>query len=184
MAIKDKDRTPVAQILVTQCTKCKLPLTHMVVLHNSEGIVERVQCRTCGSEHKYHPDKKKTARKPAKKNPGCFKEPKIRSRSPFFEELAGKLEDKKAVSYTMQGSYRPDDVIKPQNLRQGLCNRGFLSEDAGGFCRCIAHAGLRSVISVSRQPLSRDTVVKLHGMGHLWRPLLPGIEKKSVVVLR
>ena len=67
MTTKDKDRTPVAQILETKCTKCKLLLTHTVVLHNSKGIVERVQCRTCGSEHKYHPEKKKAAKKPAKK---------------------------------------------------------------------------------------------------------------------
>ena len=119
MAIKDKDRTPVAQILVTQCTKCKLPLTHMVVLHNSEGIVERVQCRTCGSEHKYHPDKKKPARKPAKKTQAASKSRKT-DPAAVFEKLAGKLEDKKAVSYTMQGSYQPDDVINHKTFGKGF----------------------------------------------------------------
>ncbi len=117
MTTKDKDRTPVAQILETQCTKCKLPLTHVVVLHNSEGIVERVQCRTCGSEHKYHPDKK--AKKPVKK-----KRASAKSRKPdaaeIFEQLAAKFQDKKPVPYTMQGSYQTDDVIDHKTFGKGI----------------------------------------------------------------
>ncbi len=116
---KDKDRTPVAQILVTQCTKCKLPLTHMVVLHNSEGIVARVQCRTCGSEHKYYPEKKKATRKPAAKPRAGAK-----SRKPnfakVFENLAEKFEDKEPVSYTMQGSYQVNDVINHKTFGKGF----------------------------------------------------------------
>ncbi len=116
---KDKDRTPVAQILVTQCTRCKLPLTHTVVLHNSEGIVERVQCRTCGSEHKYYPEKKKMARKPAKKTGSPSK-----SRKPdaarVFEKLSEKLQDKEPVPYSMQGSYRMDDVIQHKAFGKGF----------------------------------------------------------------
>ncbi|OQY44964.1 MAG: hypothetical protein B6240_09475, partial [Desulfobacteraceae bacterium 4572_87] len=99
MTTKDKDRTPVAQILETQCTKCKLPLTHTVVLHNAEGIVERVQCRTCGSEHKYHPEKKKAAKKPVKKPRA--KKAKKPTAADIFEQLAQKFQEKKPVPYTM-----------------------------------------------------------------------------------
>ena len=120
MTTKDKDRTPVAQILVTQCTRCKLPLTHMVVLHNSEGIVERVQCRTCGSEHKYHPDKK-TVKKPAKKRKA---KAGAKTRKPdaakVFEQLAGKFDEKKPIPYTMQGSYQADDVIDHKTFGKGF----------------------------------------------------------------
>ncbi len=119
MTPKDKDRTPVAQILVTQCTRCKLPLTHMVVLHNREGIVERVQCRTCGSEHKYHPEKKKAARKPAKKTRAAAK-----SRKPdvarVFERLVEKFQDREPVIYNMQGSYRVNDVIDHKTFGKGF----------------------------------------------------------------
>ncbi len=122
MTTKDKDRTPVAQILVTQCTRCKLPLTHMVVLHNSEGIVERVQCRTCGSEHKYKPEKKKMVKKAAKKTKA-----RAKSRKPdpaaIFEQLVGKFQDKDPVPYTMQGSYKTDDVIDHKTF-----GKGFVSE--------------------------------------------------------
>ncbi len=56
---KDKDRTPVAQIVMTMCTKCEMELSHVVVALNAAGIVERVKCHTCGTEHKYRPDKKR-----------------------------------------------------------------------------------------------------------------------------
>ena len=119
MPTKDKDRTPVAQILETQCTRCKLPLTHMVVTHNKDGIVDRVQCRTCGSEHKYHPEKKKAVKKPAKKSRA-----KAKSRKPdpatIFENLAGKFQDKKPVPYTMDGSYQTDDVIDHKTFGKGI----------------------------------------------------------------
>ncbi len=118
MAFKDKDRTPVAQILVTQCTRCKLPLTHMVVTHTAEGIVDRVQCRTCGSTHKYRPERKavkKAAKKrgvPAKK--GKPSAPKV------FEKLSLKFQDKDPVSYTMNGSYRENDVIHHKTFGKGI----------------------------------------------------------------
>jgi hypothetical protein len=123
MTKKDKDRTPVAQILETQCTKCKLPLTHTVILHNAEGIVERVQCRTCGSEHKYHPEKKKAAKKKAAKKP--VKKPRARkTKKPdaaaIFEQLAEKFQEKKPVLYTMQGSYKTDDVIDHKTFGKGF----------------------------------------------------------------
>ena len=122
MTTKDKDRTPVAQILETQCTKCKLLLTHTVVLHNSKGIVERVQCRTCGSEHKYHPEKKKAAKKAAKKpakKPRAAKTKKPDAAA-IFEQLAAKFQDNKPVPYTMQGSYKTDDVIDHKTFGKGI----------------------------------------------------------------
>jgi uncharacterized Zn finger protein (UPF0148 family) len=118
MTTKDKDRTPVAQILETQCTKCKLPLTHTVVLHNAEGIVERVQCRTCGSEHKYHPEKKKAAKKPVKK-PRASRTKKPTA-ADIFEQLAQKFQEKKPVPYTMEGSYKTDDVIDHKTFGKGI----------------------------------------------------------------
>ena len=118
MTTKDKDRTPVAQILETQCTKCKLPLTHTVVLHNAEGIVERVQCRTCGSEHKYHPEKKKAAKKAVKKPRA--KKTKKPTAADIFEQLAEKFQEKKPVPYTMEGSYKADDVIKHKTFGKGI----------------------------------------------------------------
>ena len=43
-----KDKTPVAQNLITMCTKCKMQLEHVVLFHNMEGIIERIKCLTYG----------------------------------------------------------------------------------------------------------------------------------------
>jgi hypothetical protein len=47
------DRTPVAHDVYTYCTKEKHETWHVVRNHNASGIVERVVCKACGSEHKY-----------------------------------------------------------------------------------------------------------------------------------
>ena len=58
MSQKANDRTPVAQDVFTWCTKEKTETWHVVRNHDAKGIVERVVCKACGSEHKY---KRKTA---------------------------------------------------------------------------------------------------------------------------
>jgi len=64
---KNKDRTPVAQNVITMCTRCERELNHVVVAHDATGIVETVKCNTCGSEHKYHPGKKREPRSPPRR---------------------------------------------------------------------------------------------------------------------
>ena len=62
MKENDIDRTPVAKDIITDCSRCKLELNHIVVRHNKEGIVDRVKCHTCGFEHKYKTVAKKKAK--------------------------------------------------------------------------------------------------------------------------
>lgn len=119
MTDKDKDRTPVAQFLLTYCTRCKLPLKHVVVAHNSDGIVARVLCRTCGSEHKYRPEKKKTPRKTARKGSSSAKVRKPPSETEF-ELLCKRLMEKDPVPYSMQGTYQMDDVILHKTFGKGF----------------------------------------------------------------
>jgi len=116
--IKDKDRTPVAQELITRCTKCKLELSHVVVVHNLEGIVDRVKCKICGSDHKYRPDKKKAPGKPLNK-----KKRTVTKKEDFakeFEKLSEKFKDKQPVSYSMSGSFKTDDVIDHKTFGMGI----------------------------------------------------------------
>ena len=118
MMIKDKNRTPVAQDLVTRCAKCKLELSHVVVVHNLEGLVERVKCKTCGSEHKYRPDKKKApAKTPKKKKRTVTKEEDFAKE---FEKLAEKFKEKKPVNYSMSGSFKKDEVIAHKTFGMGI----------------------------------------------------------------
>ena len=117
----DKDRTPVAQNVVALCTKCQLQLNHVVVAHNEKGTVERVRCLTCGTEHKFHSDKKKAPRKTAKKHPVA---PRV-DFAKIFEELAEKFKDKPALSYSMSGSFKKDDVIDHQTFGKGIVTQAY-----------------------------------------------------------
>lgn len=113
---EDKDKTPIAKILITKCTKCKMELNHTVMTHNSDGIVEKVKCDTCGSEHKYRPDKKKATKKSAVKKPRKKKvDPKK-----DFELLSQKYKDKKTMPYSMSGTFEKDDVIDHHTFGRGI----------------------------------------------------------------
>jgi hypothetical protein len=113
---KDKDRTPVAENVITLCTKCGMELNHVVVAHDEGGIVERVKCYTCGSEHKYRPDKKKAPRKTAKKSISTQEVDLTKT----FEKLAERFKEKTPLPYSMSGSFKNDDVIDHKTFGMGI----------------------------------------------------------------
>ncbi len=113
---KDKDRTPVAENVMTMCTKCEMELNHVVVAHNAGGIVERVKCHTCGSEHKYRPDKKRATKRNSKKS---ISTQAVDLRK-TFEELAEKFKKKMPLPYSMSGSFENDDVIDHKTFGMGI----------------------------------------------------------------
>ena len=114
---KDKDRTPVAKTVATMCSKCKLELNHVVLVHNKDGIVEKVKCNTCGSEHKYRPEKKTTGKKaPAKR--GTRK--KKLDPAEIFGNLDEKFKDKNPVPYNMSESFNEKDVIDHKVFGKGF----------------------------------------------------------------
>jgi len=59
------DRTPVARDLFTFCTKEKIDTWHVVMNHNRHGVVDKVKCKACQSEHKYRSNKIVPPRKPS-----------------------------------------------------------------------------------------------------------------------
>jgi hypothetical protein len=113
---EDKDRTPVAENVITMCTKCKMELNHVVVAHDAAGIVERVKCHTCGSEHKYRPDKKRATKKPSEKSISTQEVDLTKT----FEKLAKKFKEKKPLPYSMSGSFKNDDVIDHKTFGMGI----------------------------------------------------------------
>jgi hypothetical protein len=114
--IKTKDRTPVAQNVITMCTKCDMELNHVVVAHNAEGFVEKVKCHTCGTEHRYRPDKKRSTTKNSKKSISTLEVDLTKS----FEKLAEKFKDKKRLPYSMSGSFKNEDVIDHKTFGVGI----------------------------------------------------------------
>jgi hypothetical protein len=113
---KDKNRTPVAENVMTMCTKCEMELYHVVVAHNAGGIAERVKCHTCGSEHKYRPDKKRATKKTSKKS-NSIQEVDL---TKTYEKLAKKFKEKKRLPYSMSGSFKNDDVIDHKTFGMGI----------------------------------------------------------------
>lgn len=113
---KDKDRTPVAQDVIAMCTRCKMELNHIVVAHNIAGIVERVKCYTCGSEHKYRRTKKASVSR------NGVKRSAIKRNDPGkdFQVLIERLADKTPVPYNMSESYNNDDVIAHSTFGKGV----------------------------------------------------------------
>ncbi|MBW1773248.1 MAG: hypothetical protein JRJ82_10200 [Deltaproteobacteria bacterium] len=113
---KDKDRTPVAQNVATMCTKCKIVLNHVVILHNAQGIVDRAKCLTCGSEHKYRPERKKTPAKTANKKATTRK--KVIAID--YEKLAEQFQNKESLPYSMSSSFEKEDVVAHQTFGRGF----------------------------------------------------------------
>lgn len=114
--VKDNDRTPVAQDVITMCSRCKMELNHVVIAHDSEGFVERVKCHTCGSEHRYRRAKKA----PTLKNGAKKAATKKGDPGKDFQMLCERLADKTPVLYKMTELYNSDDVIEHGTFGKGV----------------------------------------------------------------
>jgi len=117
--VENKDKTPVAQDVITMCTKCKMELNHVVISHNMDGIVSKVKCHTCGTEHKYKPARNKVVKKSQ-----MGKKAGNRSKKPTYEEKFAKLADifkgKKSVPYSISGKFKKEDVIDHKTFGRGF----------------------------------------------------------------
>ncbi len=113
----DKDNTPVAGYIVTRCTKCKLELGHVVVSHNKIGVVNKVKCHTCGSEHKYYSEKKKVERK---KKIVSAKKKKVNSDAVKYVRLLEQNKDKAAIPYGISGTFNLHDIIDHKTFGKGV----------------------------------------------------------------
>lgn len=109
---ENDEKTPVAQNVVTKCTKCKTSLDHEIISQNAEGIIEKVKCLTCGSEHKYRPEKVKAPKKAVR----AKKVDPARD----FELLTERFKSKKPLRYSMSGSFRTEDVIDHTTFGTGI----------------------------------------------------------------
>ena len=53
MTNKNTDMAGVGTHIVTYCSKCAHDVNHVVVAHGADGMVARVKCIVCNSEHNY-----------------------------------------------------------------------------------------------------------------------------------
>jgi hypothetical protein len=109
--------TPLGETVAAKCTKCKTLLDHEVVARDAEGIIEKVRCLTCGSAHKYRPEKVKAPRKTVR----AKKVDPARD----FALLTEKFKGKKPRLYSMAGSFRAEDVIDHNTFGTGIVISAF-----------------------------------------------------------
>ena len=117
----DIDNTPVAGALMTRCTKCKSELPHVVISHNKDGIVDKVECNECGNKHKYYPEKKRLETK--RKKEEAAKVAKKNREAKKHARLLEQNQDKKTKSYLMSESYSDNDVIDHKTFGKGVITK-------------------------------------------------------------
>jgi hypothetical protein len=109
--IENNNKTPMATKVSTKCNKCKKVLDHDVISQDLDGIIGKVKCLTCGSEHKFIAEKKKAVRavKPKKVDP-----------AKDFNLLTEATKGKRPQNYSMSGSFRVGDVIDHNTFGMGI----------------------------------------------------------------
>lgn len=112
------------------CTKCKMLLNHIIVSEIC-GMVSKVQCKTCGSVHKYRNGAKKAA--PGKREPAArtAKSKSSVNRQTKESEFQARWQKKKdampadpdIIDYSPQSGYGPSDIIRHATFGLGFVDR-------------------------------------------------------------
>ena len=121
----------------SRCTKCRKITNHIIVAIADEVPV-KVQCNTCGGEHKYRPPA--SAKKAAAKKTAI---PKVTGQKEW-QEMREKIEGAHAVNYSMESSFKVNSVMKHPIFGLGLVEKNIgsrkievLFEDGRKKLRCL-----------------------------------------------
>lgn len=104
-----------------RCTKCRKNTNHIVIAMADEAPA-KVECNTCGGQHKYRPPtaaKKAAVKKPATKR---TTDPKAAEKKEWAT-LQADIEGAKAKDYAMTDSYKVRTVVKHAAFGLGLVLR-------------------------------------------------------------
>ncbi len=112
-----KDKTPIAGEMVTRCTKCKTETGHIVIAHNRDGIVAKVQCKACGCDHRYYSDKKREEAKLKRKKHDI--ELRCAKNAEDYARLMDQYDGNKIIPYRMMDSYEKNDIISHKTFGKG-----------------------------------------------------------------
>jgi len=109
-----KELSP-GDIIESRCTRCREVRNHTIVAL-VEGRVARVQCNTCGGIHNYHEIKVPKAKSARTKAPTTApaRTPKKSGGADLkeWESLAPALDGERAIPYSMDGSFRINDIVR------------------------------------------------------------------------
>jgi hypothetical protein len=105
------EQKTVGNDITSLCMKCRQPQVH-VITEMVQNRIARVQCRTCGSLHRY-------------RNPDApLKSPRKRSVKVSPEEVWGKVMNlvtsQKKIPYTFSGDFKVNDLIDHATFGLGV----------------------------------------------------------------
>ncbi len=111
------------------CTKCKMLLNHVVV-SELRGSVSKVQCRTCGSVHKYRGGDKKVTTEKRERTTRTTKAKSSRENQ-ASAEIQARWQKKKdtvpadpvIIDYRIGGDYRASDIVRHATFGLGFVER-------------------------------------------------------------
>jgi hypothetical protein len=97
--------------VTSMCMKCRQPQVHVITAMMQDRIV-KVQCRTCGSLHRY-------------RNPGTpLRPPRKRSVKVSPEEVWGRMinhvTSREKIPYTFSGDFKVNDLIDHATFGLGV----------------------------------------------------------------
>lgn len=111
------NKADVGTYIITRCSKCNNDMNHVVVAKGSDGIVARVKCIVCNSEHNYHPEKNKVLRTTVTKTRPTKP---IVSGYKLFEEAKSGAKNMVPIDYAISNVYKKGDLIQHINWGEGV----------------------------------------------------------------
>ncbi len=125
------ERTRVAGDVFTYCTREKIETWHVVRNHNAQGIVDRVICKSCSSEHKFKmPEKAKavlsTGARVIRKSPSGALPVSSNKTSVMGDHWFSKVKawgEKPIRKYQPTESYEINEIIEHPSFSKGVVEK-------------------------------------------------------------
>ncbi|MEI6079558.1 MAG: hypothetical protein WCQ53_02840 [bacterium] len=128
MVNKDPDRAGVGTHIVTYCSRCAHDVNHVVVAQGADGIVARVKCIVCGSEHNY---KKAAARSASSTRSAASRATAKTIPAPsrfnvkLWEEARAGAKNRVPIEYTINKKFEKDNLIYHSTMGEGVVMKAY-----------------------------------------------------------
>ena len=116
----------VGKEVLSQCSKCKLILAHIIVTMKDTKTADKVQCKTCKATHSFKDPGAKKAKSSVAKVIKSAKSKSSRKSTETVGELWTKAIGRNTTgtkSYTIKGSFITGDIIDHPTFGQGVVEK-------------------------------------------------------------
>jgi len=118
MNTRNNDRAGVGEHIVTRCSRCNNDMNHTVVAQGADGIVARVKCMVCSSEHNY----KRSVSKITGSQSRTTRVAKVNVPTGYklWEEAKNGAVNKVPINYSMDQKFQKNNLICHPTLGEGV----------------------------------------------------------------